>query len=202
MNGSPPGSALLCDLGGVVVRDALPGMVAKWAPRLGISEQALISAVFAGNDDTVLVGRMSEPEWWDVVRERLDVNEETVAEIRRDLTGNPVWDHALVDAVAALRGRVGTAFVSNAWPHTRTGLAELLAVADHAVLSYEVGVAKPDPRIYTHALELLGVPASAALFVDDSARNVAAAQALGMTGHLHTEAAGTLAAVESFTRAT
>ena len=38
---------------------------------------------------------------------------------------------------------------------------------DHFVLSFELGVQKPDPRIFTLALELLGVHASEALMVGD-----------------------------------
>lgn len=46
-----------------------------------------------------------------------------------------------------------------------TGLAELL---DDVVLSYEVGLVKPDPKIFAQALERLGLPAGRALMVGDS----------------------------------
>jgi glucose-1-phosphatase len=48
------------------------------------------------------------------------------------------------------------------------------------ILSYEVGVAKPDPSIYTHALRRAGFSADEALFVDDQPVNVKAARKLGM----------------------
>ena len=48
------------------------------------------------------------------------------------------------------------------------------------VLSHEVGVLKPDARIFTTALERAGVEAEQALFVDDQAANVAAACELGI----------------------
>ena len=38
---------------------------------------------------------------------------------------------------------------------------------DAAVFSYRVGVRKPDPRIYAHALDMVGVRAEDALFVGD-----------------------------------
>jgi beta-phosphoglucomutase-like phosphatase (HAD superfamily) len=39
------------------------------------------------------------------------------------------------------------------------------------VLSFEVGLVKPDPAIYARALELLGVPGRHALMVGDSPRD-------------------------------
>lgn len=46
----------------------------------------------------------------------------------------------------------------------RPGLSPRL---EHVVASSEVGVAKPDARIFAHACELFGVPASDATYVDD-----------------------------------
>jgi glucose-1-phosphatase len=48
------------------------------------------------------------------------------------------------------------------------------------ILSYEVGAAKPDPSIFTHALRRAGFSANEALFVDDQPANVEAALRLGM----------------------
>jgi epoxide hydrolase-like predicted phosphatase len=64
-------------------------------------------------------------------------------------------------------------------------LLPLEELFDDVVDSSEVGVRKPDPAIYTLALERLGgVPAEAAIFLDDLRENLAAAEALGMRGIL------------------
>ncbi|MGH1415212.1 MAG: HAD-IA family hydrolase [Pelagimonas sp.] len=42
------------------------------------------------------------------------------------------------------------------------------------------GILKPDPRAYTACLDLLGLPPQACVFVDDQARNIKGAQAVGM----------------------
>jgi putative hydrolase of the HAD superfamily len=49
-----------------------------------------------------------------------------------------------------------------------------------AVFSCHVGLIKPEPGIYRHCLQLLGLPASETLFLDDMAVNVSAARGLGM----------------------
>ncbi len=51
---------------------------------------------------------------------------------------------------------------------------------DTAVISGHVGVVKPDPRIFEILFERVGRRPSELLFVDDSAANVRAAEALGM----------------------
>jgi putative hydrolase of the HAD superfamily len=75
------------------------------------------------------------------------------------------------------------ALVSNCAENTRQLLSGLgvSELADAVVLSCEVGCAKPDARIYRHALGLLGVRADAAVLVDDQPAYCAGAVAAGMT---------------------
>lgn len=56
----------------------------------------------------------------------------------------------------------------------------------HAIVdSSEIGFRKPDPRIYQHALSVLGdIDPTRAIFVDDFEANLTAARALGMHGVL------------------
>ena len=58
-------------------------------------------------------------------------------------------------------------------------------VFDVVVISGEVGMRKPNPAIFLHALELLGgVEPAASVFLDDAAGNVAGAQRAGLHGIL------------------
>jgi len=50
---------------------------------------------------------------------------------------------------------------------------------DSILVSGEVKLAKPDPRIYQVFLQRIGQPAADCLFIDDSAVNIAAARKLG-----------------------
>jgi len=55
---------------------------------------------------------------------------------------------------------------------------------------------KPDPAIFRHTLEAIGNPDPATvLFIDDSAANIAAADALGFRTHHFTGAPGLEAAL-------
>jgi putative hydrolase of the HAD superfamily len=74
----------------------------------------------------------------------------------------------------------------------------VLDFADAVVLSCAVGRAKPDPHILANALRRLGGDPADALVIDDTPGHVEAASRLGMTGHLHTDAAETARRIETF----
>ncbi len=61
------------------------------------------------------------------------------------------------------------------------GVAEVFSLFDVIVESSRVGCRKPDPRFYTLALELIGIQAHEAVFLDDLGINLKPARALGMT---------------------
>ena len=85
-----------------------------------------------------------------------------------------------------------TALLSNSWgnDYPRDGWAELF---DVVVISGEVGMRKPEPEIFAHTLDLLGLSAPECVFVDDLAHNVRAAVALGFVGVHHTSYVSTAA---------
>ncbi len=69
---------------------------------------------------------------------------------------------------------------------------------DLVVMSNEVGMAKPDASIYLLVLELIDLPPEQAIFIDDLPANVEAAEALGMTGIIHTDWADTRPQIEAW----
>ncbi len=74
---------------------------------------------------------------------------------------------------------IRTAVVSNIAFDIRPAFVSAQAAVDEFVLSFEVGIVKPDPRIFEIALDLLGVDAADAVMVGDSEENDGAARALG-----------------------
>lgn len=56
----------------------------------------------------------------------------------------------------------------------------ILGSFDSVTLSGEVGMIKPDPRIFIHVLEQLGRSPEACLFIDDNPANIASARGLGI----------------------
>jgi putative hydrolase of the HAD superfamily len=190
-------AAILIDVGGVLAE--VPGFGEAWASRLGLSTQDFLGAIYGGSDETVLIGAVSAADWWRLVAGRLGVTVEVTDEMQRDIAARETWDEALVTLLRSLRGSMRTAIVSNAWPDARARFARngMLDLVDEFVWSGEVGFAKPHPRIFEIALERVGAAPEDALFIDDKSGHVAAAVALGMSGHVHTDSASTIARITS-----
>lgn len=89
--------------------------------------------------------------------------------------------HAFVDEVQARGFR--TALITNSvveWLPWWDRVVPNLDRFDAVVHSCKVGLRKPDPAIYLHALALLGVEPQEALFLDDFEAMADAARAVGM----------------------
>lgn len=94
-------------------------------------------------------------------------------------------DHDEVWALAAEFRRSGgrTGFLSNSGPEVMARVRArrpLEARFDAVIISCEVGLSKPDPRIYELCLDRLGLSAPEALFVDDRADNIESAARVGL----------------------
>ena len=106
-----------------------------------------------------------------------------------------VVSEATLGALAALRGAgFQLAIVSNCTVDSGTVLAEtpLVAAVDAVVLSYQVGIAKPDTRIYELACAAVDTSPTSCLYVGDGAdRELYGAQSLGMPVYQTTQFART-----------
>jgi putative hydrolase of the HAD superfamily len=133
-------------------------------------------------------GEMSTAEFEQLLADELHARGSTVTAaglLGRMLAGleerEPVM-HELV--LRARKAGVRTALLSNSWGNTydRTGWDEMF---DAVVISGEVGMRKPEQQIFRHAAELLDLPTSACVMVDDLPWNVEGARLAGMAAVLH-----------------
>lgn len=100
-----------------------------------------------------------------------------------------LWNHTFVEnqematLLTTLRKQRPLYLLSNTNENHYGFLQSTYDVARHfdgLVLSYEVGYAKPDRKIYEEVLARSGFAASECLFIDDLEPNVKAAEAVGM----------------------
>jgi 2-haloacid dehalogenase len=97
-----------------------------------------------------------------------------------------------VDILTALRQRKIPLFALTNWPADTFHVSRNHAFMSHfegVVVSGYEGVMKPDPRIFRILLDRYGIEPQSTLFIDDVARNVAAAEAQGLVGHVFTSPA-------------
>ena len=70
--------------------------------------------------------------------------------------------------------------------HLAEPAAPAIGLLEDVLVSGEVGLAKPDPRVFGLLTQRYGLDPRRTVFVDDSATNVAAAAAAGLTGLVFT----------------
>jgi putative hydrolase of the HAD superfamily len=195
--------AVVFDVGGVLEHVGAPLWLDTWRARLGLSEPEFEAALARVDpDDLVETGGLSEAQMRASYADALGLSAEEADELMAD-----VWDwycgeldEDLVAYVRGLRPRLKTGILSNSADGARReetrryGFPELV---DDIVYSHEVGLAKPDPAIFSLTCARLDVAAEKTVFVDDVAANVESANRAGLQGVLHESTAATIAAIDA-----
>jgi epoxide hydrolase-like predicted phosphatase len=199
--------AVAFDLGGVL-EDVGPAeqFVARWQQRLGLSEARTAGLRWpltrADPGEQAKTGILTQAEYRahcvSVLGLAGAAADEFMAEFWDWYCGE--LDPVLVSYAAALRPRYRTAILSNSvagargQEQVRFGFEQLV---DVIVYSDEVGMAKPDPRIYSVLCAELGAEPGEVVFLDNRPPNVDAACDLGIHGILHESTRASIAAIEA-----
>ncbi len=181
---------LLFDLGGVIV-DIERNNCARAFEELGLENadsyfgEYIQTGIFLGIES----GTISVDEFHKALREKLPAgttDRQIDTAFQKFITGVPL--HRL-EALRKLRCKgYGIYVLSNTNPIMWRGILatefckEGLRREDYfdgIITSFEARACKPDAKIFQYAIEQFGIKAEETLFLDDSAKNVAAAQALG-----------------------
>lgn len=175
--------AVYFDNGGVIVRTEYQAPRQHLAERLGLEYEVLVSLVFDSETAKQAgIGLIPEQEHWAAVMRRLHLPDSEAQAIRDEFFAGDVTDLTLLNFMRGLRKKCKVGLISNAWSGLRPWIINRKYddAFDAMIISAEVGMAKPDPRIYQLALEKLGVAASESVFLDDFPENVEGARAVGM----------------------
>lgn len=179
-----PIRAVIFDVGGVISRVDDLSKIRALEARLGLAEKVLFKIIFGTEAAArAMIGQLSSAELWQHVGNTLNLSAGQLAELERDFWAGWQLDAELIRFIRSLRPRYKTALLSNALSDAREAFINQFGLGDAVdamIISAEEGVAKPGARIYQIALERLDVQPGQAVFVDDAAENVQAAQAIGM----------------------
>lgn len=195
MTAQPRIDAVLFDFGGVFTESPFEA-ARTFATTMGVDPALMLDTVFGPYDHD------SDHPWHRLERGEMGLMEAreeilqlgTVRGFEADLfqvlgalrhSSGPRGE--FLDRARLLRQRgIASAIVTNNVREFRDAWRAMIPVDelfDFVVDSCEVGVRKPDPRIFAKALELLGgVAPENALFLDDYEGNVVAARGLGLHG--------------------
>ncbi|MDY7041218.1 MAG: HAD-IA family hydrolase [Chloroflexota bacterium] len=180
--------AIIFDFGGVLIGPRSEEENHYWAERFGMRPIQTLGDVLYGGEEwaQAKVGAISSDEFWQRVGSKLGLQTaEEIANFRREYFANDRdrLDRQLVELARELRKKYKLAVLSNASGNVEGLLRDRFGIRDLFELVVDsacVGLAKPDRAIYELTLERLEVTPHEAIFIDDLARNTAAAAALGI----------------------
>lgn len=177
--------AVFFDLGGVIVRTEYQAPRQHLAESLGMDYEDIDKIVFGSvSAARASIGEIDEEEHWRNVMKTLKLPASEYPRVREEFFAGDVIDREIVEFLRTIKPKVKTGVISNAWSGLRNYIQreKFDDAFHHMVISAEVGVAKPDARIYHIALEQLQVKAEEAVFVDDVLENIEACEKVGMKG--------------------
>ncbi len=190
--GEPSGIRLIIsDFGGVICTFDYRIFCERLARRIGRGAEDIFAAVYGNNLQVAFErGSLTGPEYHRIVMDLFgaDVPYEEFFPMYGDIFTE-------VPATCALLRRLRTRYPLYLLSDTNEihfgyvkQTVEVLQLFDEFVVSYEVGVLKPDPAIYQEALRRSGLPAEACVFFDDRQENVEGARRVGMHAFRFTSA--------------
>lgn len=186
LNVSPAISAVILDYGQVLARSPTAEEFGCMAAMFSLSVRSFYE-LWEASRGPYDRGDFSAEEYWlklaaqtntTLDREQIEI----LRQVEVEIWAHPIPD--MLDWVSQLHAKgIRTGLLSNMpWDlvkHVRTN-CRWMEKFFFKTLSAEVGMIKPDPAIYEHALRGLGVPAAEALFIDDREINIWAARGVGM----------------------
>ncbi|TWT15764.1 HAD-IA family hydrolase [Reyranella sp. CPCC 100927] len=186
--------AVLWDFGGVILSSPFDAFAA-YERDAGLPEN-FIRGLNSRNPDTNAWARMERSE--------ISTDEfATLFEAEAQAQGQRIDGHRvlsvlsgtireeMVEALRRVRTRYRVACITN---NVKTGsgpgmardperarqITEIMTLFEHVVESSLLGLRKPDPRIYHHTCDLLGVAPERCIYLDDLGINLKPARAMGM----------------------
>ena len=187
--------AVFFDLGGVIVRTEYQTPREQLAERLGMEYDDLNRIVFdSETGHQASIGAITSVQHWEAVMKRLKRPYEEMSAIRDEFYAGDIIDRQILDFLRSLRGKYKTGLISNAWGDLRDYLVreKMDDAFDHLIISAEVGVAKPEAKIFQMALKQAEVSPNEAVFVDDFHVNIEGCEKVGIKGIHFKDASSTL----------
>jgi len=194
--------AVFWDLGGVLVRTEDYTARENLAIQLGMSRVELETLVFAGDSGKrAQLGETNAEQHWQNLGANLGLSIEEMVVFQQDFWSGDRVDNTLIEYIRVLHSRHKIGLISNAFSDLRqviTNVWKIEDAFDDMTISSEVGIVKPDPKIFQTALERLEVHPQESIFIDDFPHNVDGARNINMRAiHFQTRDQ-TLSELENF----
>ncbi len=185
---TPMVKAIIFDLGGVLFTNGTAAFVKKIMTRYGQDETTVRDVLDGKLGSLYREAKISRDEFWREAKEALGLHEDT-----KELESEWIVSYELIEGtkkiIKALAKTYKVYFLSD---NVRERVEQLeqkyhfLSLFSGGIFSHEVGIRKPDPRIYQMILDRARADPSEAIYIDDKPDFLSPAQALGIATFVFT----------------
>ena len=174
---------ILCDLSDVLIK-GIEGSEIPLAKEIGLDEKKVSEELFSYNFRPLWLGKINEYDFasklikeknWDISTERfLEIIKENFQEIK-----------GVKDVYLRLKKKYTLILLSvNAkeWVNYLDKKYNYSGLFDKVVYSFDIGYTKREPESFAYVLDILKISPEKLFLIDDSSRNLAVAEALGIKG--------------------
>lgn len=183
--------AIIFDFGRVISVQKDPDLFLSYEQELGIECDTINSKMFdSPHWQAALVGELSMDQYWQNIGPQLNLHSAAdIAAFQDRYYGDERLNEEVYKLLQRLVNKYRLAILSNHPVGLREWLVEwrIAGLFEYIICSGEVGLVKPDPRIYRLLLEDLQLIPAETVFIDDTPGHVEAAQQLGMHGIVFTD---------------
>ncbi len=177
-------NTVIFDIGGVLLNidhDAFPRLLGIERSQVNHVDKQAIERIAKEYE----IGRIGTEEFFGMMDD-IFKGKYTREKLEKAWNGIVVEENSeIIPIVDAIQARYQTAILSNTNPAHFQESCDTAAIVKNfseLYLSFQIGVAKPNPAVYQYVIRDLSADPSSLLFVDDLAENVAAAMKCGMEG--------------------
>lgn len=177
--------AVIWDLAGVVLHTIKGTFNTLLAERLDAPLAEIDRLLSSKENDLWDIDEIDNDTYYTFLLNELNMPMEKKAILRKFVLDDFYIDQEMLNYIKKIRKSATTMLLTNFPKHMHDFMKTDWIVDgafDHIVASCDVKLIKPDPAIYTLALDRLGYEAEECVFIDDREVNVKAAQELGIRG--------------------
>lgn len=186
---------VLFDIGGVLVDWHMSWITSEISKRFKINED-LIANAFSKYLHELDSGKIEEKTFWNKIA--TDVDSMSLKENSESLWNtyfrkNARINHDVINLATKIQENSYTmGIISNIEKITHKVVVDwnVLDNFEHKFMSYQIGISKPDPRIYEYVIEKLSFDPNQIIFIDDKKSNVDAAKRSGINVIQFTDSSG------------
>lgn len=174
--------ALIWDLEGVLMLTDECDLPMKVAKILNAPYEKVREIFFSDVNDSVDLGEITQDQFNQYVVDTLQLPQEKKHLLEQIVLEDFHIDEELLRTIFEMRGKYKMGLLSNFSDDLRPRIDNEWALAkafDEIIISCEVGLVKPDPKIFNLMLDRLGVEAGESVFIDDRIKNIEGARKMG-----------------------